>query len=219
MHPNDGRVVSNFIVQALTGEPITVFGDGSQTRSFCYVDDLIEAMVLFMAADDAFGDRSISVILRKPRCSSSRARSSRHSRARVRRCALRAAADGRPQAALIRTSIWRGSSLGWTPVVPLKEGLARYHRLVSRHCFRVGTPRHRPPVEGHRNYVRIGAGAGYFAASVTRGVLGRPLVTTHGVSGAVGRAGTRAARLLGFASAPALTPHSAPVRASARSAP
>jgi UDP-glucuronate decarboxylase len=49
MHPNDGRVVSNFIVQALRGEPITVYGDGSQTRSFCYVDDLIEAFVRFMA--------------------------------------------------------------------------------------------------------------------------------------------------------------------------
>ena len=42
MHPNDGRVVSNFIVQALSGEDITIYGDGSQTRSFCYVDDLIE---------------------------------------------------------------------------------------------------------------------------------------------------------------------------------
>jgi UDP-glucuronate decarboxylase len=48
MHPNDGRVVSNFIVQALRGEPITVYGDGRQTRSFCYVDDLIEAMVKMM---------------------------------------------------------------------------------------------------------------------------------------------------------------------------
>ena len=45
MHPNDGRVVSNFIVQALTGHDITIYGDGTQTRSFCYVDDLIEAMV------------------------------------------------------------------------------------------------------------------------------------------------------------------------------
>jgi UDP-glucuronate decarboxylase len=48
MHPNDGRVVSNFIVQALRNEPITIFGDGSQTRSFCYVDDLIEAFIRFM---------------------------------------------------------------------------------------------------------------------------------------------------------------------------
>ncbi len=50
MHLNDGRVVSNFIVQALRGEPITVYGNGQQTRSFCYVDDLIEAFVRFMAA-------------------------------------------------------------------------------------------------------------------------------------------------------------------------
>lgn len=51
MHPNDGRVVSNFIVQALRGEDITIFGDGLQTRSFCYVDDLIDAMLLLMASD------------------------------------------------------------------------------------------------------------------------------------------------------------------------
>jgi UDP-glucuronate decarboxylase len=49
MHPNDGRVVSNFIVQALRGEDITIFGDGSQTRSFCYVSDLIEGFIRFMA--------------------------------------------------------------------------------------------------------------------------------------------------------------------------
>jgi UDP-glucuronate decarboxylase len=52
MHPNDGRVVSNFIVQALRGEPVTIYGDGSQTRSFCYVDDLVEAFIRFMATDD-----------------------------------------------------------------------------------------------------------------------------------------------------------------------
>ncbi|HTZ76365.1 MAG TPA: UDP-glucuronic acid decarboxylase family protein [Stellaceae bacterium] len=52
MHPNDGRVVSNFIVQALKGEPITVYGDGSQTRAFCYVDDLIEGWLRLMATSD-----------------------------------------------------------------------------------------------------------------------------------------------------------------------
>ena len=52
MHPNDGRVVSNFIVQALRGEPITIYGDGSQTRAFCYVDDLVEGLVRLMAAPD-----------------------------------------------------------------------------------------------------------------------------------------------------------------------
>ncbi len=54
MHPNDGRVVSNFIMQALRNEPITIYGDGSQTRSFCYVDDLIEAFVRLMDTPDDF---------------------------------------------------------------------------------------------------------------------------------------------------------------------
>jgi UDP-glucuronate decarboxylase len=52
MHPNDGRVVSNFIVQALRGQDITLYGDGSQTRAFCYVDDLIEGMMRLMASGD-----------------------------------------------------------------------------------------------------------------------------------------------------------------------
>ncbi|WP_187969886.1 UDP-glucuronic acid decarboxylase family protein [Aquibium microcysteis] len=50
MHPNDGRVVSNFIMQALKGEPLTIYGEGQQTRSFCYVDDLIDGMIRFMEA-------------------------------------------------------------------------------------------------------------------------------------------------------------------------
>lgn len=56
MHPNDGRVVSNFVVQAIQGKPITVYGDGTQTRSFCYVDDLVEALIRLMdSADDVTG--------------------------------------------------------------------------------------------------------------------------------------------------------------------
>jgi UDP-glucuronate decarboxylase len=54
MHPNDGRVVSNFIVQALKGEPITIYGEGQQTRSFCYVDDLIEGFLRLMATEAGF---------------------------------------------------------------------------------------------------------------------------------------------------------------------
>jgi len=54
MQPNDGRVISNFILQALTGDPLTIFGDGSQTRSFCYVDDLMEAFLLFMNSPSDF---------------------------------------------------------------------------------------------------------------------------------------------------------------------
>jgi len=54
MHPNDGRVVSNFIVQSLRGEPITVYGDGKQTRSFCYVDDLVDGLTRMMESDRGF---------------------------------------------------------------------------------------------------------------------------------------------------------------------
>src|SRR5882762_7001286 len=54
MHPNDGRVVSNFVVQALKNQPITIFGDGQQTRSFCYVDDLIEAFIRLMGTSESF---------------------------------------------------------------------------------------------------------------------------------------------------------------------
>jgi UDP-glucuronate decarboxylase len=60
MHPNDGRVVSNFIVQALKNEPITIYGDGMQTRSFCYVDDMIEGFVRLMnSADDITGPMNL----------------------------------------------------------------------------------------------------------------------------------------------------------------
>jgi len=52
MHPNDGRVISNFILQALRNEPITVYGDGLQTRSFCYVDDMIEGLIRLMDSPD-----------------------------------------------------------------------------------------------------------------------------------------------------------------------
>ena len=55
MLPNDGRVVSNFIVQALRGEEITLYGDGSQTRSFCYVDDLVDGMIGVMKQEDEVG--------------------------------------------------------------------------------------------------------------------------------------------------------------------
>ena len=59
MHPNDGRVVSNFIVQALKGEDLTIYGDGTQTRSFCYVDDLIEGFIRFMAQTETVGPMNL----------------------------------------------------------------------------------------------------------------------------------------------------------------
>ncbi len=55
MHPNDGRVVSNFIVQALKGKPVTIYGDGSQTRSFCYVDDLVDGLIRMMENGQSIG--------------------------------------------------------------------------------------------------------------------------------------------------------------------
>jgi UDP-glucuronate decarboxylase len=54
MHPDDGRVVSNFIVQAIRNEPITIYGDGKQTRSFCYVEDLVEGILRLMRSPDDF---------------------------------------------------------------------------------------------------------------------------------------------------------------------
>ena len=71
MHPHDGRVVSNFIVQALKGEDITIFGDGQQTRSFCYVDDLIEGLLRLMDSAPGVTDPSISATRMNSRCWSS----------------------------------------------------------------------------------------------------------------------------------------------------
>jgi UDP-glucuronate decarboxylase len=59
MHPKDGRVVSNFIVQALSGEPITLYGEGNQTRSFCYVDDLIDGLLAMMKQDVEIGPMNL----------------------------------------------------------------------------------------------------------------------------------------------------------------
>ena len=59
MHPNDGRVVSNFIVQALQGKDLTVYGEGSQTRSFCYVDDLVDGFMRFMEQDKIVGPMNL----------------------------------------------------------------------------------------------------------------------------------------------------------------
>ncbi len=92
MHPNDGRVVSNLIVQALRGESITLYGDGQQTRSFCYVDDLIEAMMRMMRTGPEITARSTSAIRASARsgkwrrsCSTSPGRPRRWSTSRCRR--------------------------------------------------------------------------------------------------------------------------------------
>ncbi len=133
MHPNDGRVVSNFIVQALTGNPLTIYGDGTQTRSFCYVDDLVRGLGAFMrTADDVTGPMNLgnpeeftiatlaqtivelvgsrSRIIRKPLPSDDP----------VQRC---------PDVALAKALI------AWNPTVRLREGLERtigyFDRLLA----------------------------------------------------------------------------------------
>ena len=131
MRPHDGRVVSNFIVQALTGEPLTIYGDGSQTRSFCYVDDEVEGIYrLFMRGDAkptnignpveySVGDLA-AMVLELTGSSSTIARQP-------------LPADD-PK--LRRPDISRAqSTLGWEPAVPVREGLARtieyFRRLLA----------------------------------------------------------------------------------------
>ncbi|WP_149537404.1 UDP-glucuronic acid decarboxylase family protein [Siccirubricoccus phaeus] len=123
MHPNDGRVVSNFIVQALRGEAITLYGDGSQTRSFCYVDDLIEGLIRLMdAPDDVIGPVNIG---------NPGEFSIRELAEQVRRLTgssspfeLRPLPADDPMQR--RPDITRARRLlGWEPQVPLAEGLAR----------------------------------------------------------------------------------------------
>ena len=123
MHPNDGRVVSNFIVQALFGRDITLYGEGTQTRAFCYVDDLVESLILLMAsADEVIGPVNLgnpneitmrelaetiidltgskSKIVRRPRPEDD-------------------PGQRQPDILLARTK------LGWAPRTPLREGLTK----------------------------------------------------------------------------------------------
>ena len=120
MHPNDGRVVSNFIVQALRGEDITIYGDGLADPLFCYVDDLVEGMMRLMDTDDASPARSISAIRTNFRCASSPitccgSRSSSRS--------FTSAAQDDPRQRRPISSSRRSFSMGAT--VQLEEGLKR----------------------------------------------------------------------------------------------
>ena len=123
MHPNDGRVVSNFIVQALRHEPITIYGEGTQTRCFCYVEDQIEAWIRFMnTRDDLTGPINLGnpqettmlelaqTILELTGSRSTLVRKPLPSDDPKRRC---------PDISLAE------KELGWRPRVPLKEGLAK----------------------------------------------------------------------------------------------
>ena len=123
MHPNDGRVVSNFIMQALRGEPITLYGTGEQTRSFCYVDDLIDAMIGFMESDDSLTG---PINVGNPAEFTMRELAEKVIQltgARVELIHKPLPADDprqrQPDIALAR------KHLGWTPVVSLDDGLKR----------------------------------------------------------------------------------------------
>jgi len=122
MHPDDGRVVSNFIMQALRGEPVTLYGDGSQTRSFCYVDDLIEGFVRLMAVEGETGP----VNLGNPHEFTVRELAElvielTGSRSRL---VLKPLPQDDPMQR--RPDIGRARELlGWQPTIALREGLAR----------------------------------------------------------------------------------------------
>jgi UDP-glucuronate decarboxylase len=123
MHPNDGRVVSNFIVQALQNKPITVYGDGSQTRSFCYVDDLVEGMSRLMATPDAetgpmnLGNPRESTILELAELV--KEISGSPSEIRFEPLPTDDPVRRRPDISRAR------SVLGWKPKVPLRDGLKK----------------------------------------------------------------------------------------------
>ena len=118
---NDGRVVSNFVVQALRGEPITIYGDGAQTRSFCYVDDLVEGMIRMMDCDDFTGPVNIgnpgeftmlelaNAVIELTGSSSKLTHHALPENDPTRR---------RPDISLA------GEKLGWSPKVSLREGLS-----------------------------------------------------------------------------------------------
>jgi len=143
MHPFDGRVISNFIRQALRGEELTIYGDGSQTRSFCYRDDMVEGMLRMMSApDDCVGP----VNLGNPDEFSIRELAERV----IELCGSRSKIVSRPlppdDPRHRRPDITLAQSrLGWRPTVSLRDGLARtiaWFRSIDMDHYRPPTPRY-----------------------------------------------------------------------------
>ena len=140
MHPNDGRVVSNFIVQALRGEPITLFGDGSQTRAFCYVDDLIDGFLKLMdTGDEVTGPVNMGnpheipvreLALRIIRLTGSRSE-----------IVYRPLPQDDPTQRCPDITLARGL-LGWEPKVALDDGLGRTIDYFARLLSDRGNPFH-----------------------------------------------------------------------------
>lgn len=133
MHPDDGRVVSNFIVQALKGDNITIYGDGSQTRSFCYVDDLMRGMILLMNSDDEvtgpvnIGNPNEFTILQLAETVKAMLNSS--SEIILKELPSDDPKQRRPNIDLAK------SALGWQPTIELEEGLVKtieyFRKVVS----------------------------------------------------------------------------------------
>ena len=120
MHPNDGRVISNFIVQALKGEPITLYGDGSQSRAFCYVDDLIDGLVRMMDQDAEIGP----INLGKPDEFTIRELAETVMRLTDSRSGLVFRPLPQDDPAQRRPDITKArATLGWEPAVSLEDGL------------------------------------------------------------------------------------------------
>ncbi len=134
MHPDDGRVVSSFIVQALKDKPLTVFGDGSQSRAFCYVDDMIEALIRLMETDDDFiGPVNLgNPVELRIRELAEKVIALTGSRSKI-ECKPLPSDDPKqrcPDIALAR------EKLGWEPTVPLDKGLvqtiAYFRELIGK---------------------------------------------------------------------------------------
>jgi UDP-glucuronate decarboxylase len=141
MHPYDGRVVSNFIRQAISGEDITIFGDGQQTRSFCYRDDLIEAMIRMMNAPDSLtgpvniGNPDEFTIRQLAELTIEM--TGAKSKLVTRPLPADDPTQRRPDITLARTQ------LGWEPKIKLRDGLAKtidYFRSIDLRQFRAPTP-------------------------------------------------------------------------------
>ena len=119
---NDGRVVSNFIVQALSGQPLTIYGDGSQTRSFCYVSDLVEGLIELMEQEEILGPVNLGnphEMTMKELAQHVIAMTGPKSSIQYNPLPADDPVKRRPDTTLARTR------LGWEPRVPLSEGLPR----------------------------------------------------------------------------------------------
>ncbi len=132
MHPNDGRVVSNFIVQALKGEDITIYGDGMQTRAFCYVDDLLDGWLRLMdhTPDDFTGPVNIGNPVEMP---------IRHLAEKIlemvggkSKLVVRSRCRSTIRCSAAPTSRWRARSCKWEPKVAARPGPGQDHRLLRR---------------------------------------------------------------------------------------